>query len=188
MPRRPRGQHAIHHVDAEAGIFDDFFRRAHSHQIARLVGGQDARASTRRSRASARAALRRSARRWHSRESRSRWSAQPIRVAGRDPCRPARCRRETESVRSTSGTDAVRQSAERSSAGSSAAAEGPRACRSAWTDGCVRPYVATACPRHLVLMLLKILLAARRPARRHFHRSPHARLDPPDTPCTHRTP
>src|SRR5580658_45734 len=38
MPRRPRGQNAIHHIDAEPGILRDLLRRAHSHHIARLVG------------------------------------------------------------------------------------------------------------------------------------------------------
>src|SRR5437764_12350223 len=35
-----RGQHAIHHIEAEAGVLDDLFRSSDSHQITRLVGGK----------------------------------------------------------------------------------------------------------------------------------------------------
>src|ERR1700686_2787251 len=39
VPRRSRGQDAIHHIDAEIGVFNDLLRRAHSHEVTRLVGG-----------------------------------------------------------------------------------------------------------------------------------------------------
>src|SRR5579871_2813413 len=34
MPGGTGRQHAVHHVDAQTGVFDDLFRRAHSHQVA----------------------------------------------------------------------------------------------------------------------------------------------------------
>ncbi len=40
MARRPRRQDTIHHIDAEPGVLNDLLRRAHAHQIARLVGGK----------------------------------------------------------------------------------------------------------------------------------------------------
>src|SRR5271167_3502254 len=40
MPRRPRGQHAIHHVDAEAGVLHDLVGCANAHHVARLIGGK----------------------------------------------------------------------------------------------------------------------------------------------------
>ena len=40
VTRGPRGQDAIHHVDAQAGVLDDFLGRAHAHQVTRLVGGE----------------------------------------------------------------------------------------------------------------------------------------------------
>src|SRR5438045_6555845 len=39
MPCRPRGQDTIHHVDNEGGIFDDFFRCNHNHNILGGLGG-----------------------------------------------------------------------------------------------------------------------------------------------------
>src|ERR1700691_1385755 len=35
-----RGQDAIHHIDAQTGVFNDLLGRAYSHHIARLVGGK----------------------------------------------------------------------------------------------------------------------------------------------------
>ena len=40
MTRRAGGQNAIHHVDAEAGVLDDFFGRAHTHHVPRFVSGK----------------------------------------------------------------------------------------------------------------------------------------------------
>src|SRR5271168_1436564 len=40
MPRRPRGQDAIHHVDSEAGVLDNLLGGAHSHHVTRFVGGK----------------------------------------------------------------------------------------------------------------------------------------------------
>src|SRR5580693_54673 len=40
MPRRPRRQHAIHHVDASRHIIRNLLRTAHAHQIARLFRWQ----------------------------------------------------------------------------------------------------------------------------------------------------
>src|ERR1700683_1054546 len=37
MTRRTSGQNAIHHIDAQAGVLDDLFGRAHSHDVPRLV-------------------------------------------------------------------------------------------------------------------------------------------------------
>src|SRR5262245_32353556 len=31
------GEDAVHHVNAEAGVFDDFFGRAYAHEVARLA-------------------------------------------------------------------------------------------------------------------------------------------------------
>jgi hypothetical protein len=39
VPRRAGRKDAIHHVDAQAGVLDNLFGSAHSHQITRLVGG-----------------------------------------------------------------------------------------------------------------------------------------------------
>src|SRR6266478_1826418 len=40
MARGPRRQDAIHHIDAEAGVLDNFLRRADAHYVAGLVGGK----------------------------------------------------------------------------------------------------------------------------------------------------
>ena len=40
MARGARGENAIHHIHAEACVFDDFLGSAHAHQVARLVGGK----------------------------------------------------------------------------------------------------------------------------------------------------
>ena len=40
MARGARGENTIHHIYAEAGVFDDFLGSAHAHQVARLVGGE----------------------------------------------------------------------------------------------------------------------------------------------------
>src|ERR1700728_2413614 len=40
MSRRARGKDAIHHIDAETRVFDNFFGRAHSHHVAWLIGGE----------------------------------------------------------------------------------------------------------------------------------------------------
>ena len=40
MARGARGENTIHHIYAEAGVFDDFLGSAHAHQVARLVGGK----------------------------------------------------------------------------------------------------------------------------------------------------
>src|SRR5580698_8850148 len=40
MARCSRREDAIHHIDAEACVFGDFLGSAHSHDIARFVGGK----------------------------------------------------------------------------------------------------------------------------------------------------
>src|SRR6195256_504478 len=40
MARGARGENAIHHIYAEAGVFDDFLGSADAHQVARFVGGK----------------------------------------------------------------------------------------------------------------------------------------------------
>src|ERR1700731_2955018 len=40
MARGARGENTIHHIYAEAGVFDDFLGSAHTHQVARPVGGK----------------------------------------------------------------------------------------------------------------------------------------------------
>src|SRR6266436_2787208 len=40
MTRGAGGKDAIHHVDSEEGVFDNFLRRAHAHHVAGLVCGK----------------------------------------------------------------------------------------------------------------------------------------------------
>src|SRR5437867_5914704 len=40
VPRRPRRQDTIHHVDTKIGILDNLFRCTHAHKIARILGGE----------------------------------------------------------------------------------------------------------------------------------------------------
>src|ERR1700683_1050718 len=40
VARRARRKNAIHHIDTKAGVLNNFLRRAHSHQVAGLVGGK----------------------------------------------------------------------------------------------------------------------------------------------------
>src|SRR5438132_9581061 len=40
VPRRPRRQDTIHHVDTKIGILDNLFRCTHAHKIAGILGGE----------------------------------------------------------------------------------------------------------------------------------------------------
>ena len=143
-----RRHHAIEHVDAATRrTFDQIERRADAHQVARLVGGQDAAASRRASRSSRRDLRRRRGRRRRSPGNPSRPALRPSAGAARYRFRPARCRKEPVPARRRRTRAALRRRA--SSARPSAATVPWRArlpgarpaarCTRRTASGCRRP-------------------------------------------------
>lgn len=101
MPLRPLrvGHHAVEHVDSPLDALQQIGRRAHAHQIAGFVAGQQAVKQPRSSRTSPEPVRPRPVPRSHSRRRRTAGRTRPSGSADRDKCIPVRSGTATDNAR-----------------------------------------------------------------------------------------